>query len=103
MDKPKRQKQADDRNDEVARAFGNVIIEECFHIAADKTFGRVAKTANDIAGEINGDRIHADPYERLAPGAEFQNIHDEIKHGEKQRAVSSGDEDKGGGPNFFHD
>src|SRR5262245_47013083 len=103
MDEPEGEKEADDGNDEFAQAT-DVIVEEGFYVAADKTLreeGDAHGAAENIFGEINGDGVHTHPNERLAPAAELEDIDDPKENPEQDRTVAAGDEDEGGGPDFF--
>src|SRR5689334_1688654 len=78
--KPKRQQTADDGDDHVARSFGQMLIEKQPNVAARQTRCQPPKaTADNVAGEIDGNRVHADPNERLAPRPPLPNIDNQIE------------------------
>src|SRR5207245_6655480 len=103
MHEPEGEQEANDGDDEFAQTT-DAAVEKGFDVAADEALRQEAeRSAEHILGEINGDGIHAHPNERLAPPANLQHIDDKIERAQQDCAVAAGDEDEGGGPDFFGD
>src|SRR5262250_1997845 len=91
-DKKKRQQQTGGCRHQLSKTWGHVAIEKSLDIATHKAAGHAIKAAEDICGEVHSDGIHAQPYERAAPFLILPHIDDQIKRGQQQRAVSTGDQ-----------
>src|SRR5207247_612319 len=102
---PESEEQSDNGNNHFSRALGEMLVEKDPHVAASQPLGKFVKAAaaEDIAGQINGNRVHAHPYERLAPSALLPYLDHLMKHGQQDGAVTAGDEHVRRGPNLFDD
>jgi hypothetical protein len=68
------------------KAFGHVVVQPGFDIAADQSRGKFAEgAAEKIFHQIDGDGVHAHPHEWLTPLLIFPHVHHEIKRPEQQR------------------
>src|ERR1035441_10436079 len=82
---PDEQRHAHRRDDEFTATVGDVRVKKTYHRGAVETPGQFLKTqaAKKIAGQIQRDRVHPDPDERLAPRRYFFHIHDPVKRAEQ--------------------
>jgi aminodeoxychorismate synthase component I len=79
------EEQADEGDDQIAGTAGPAGVEEVLHIAAGEARSDGFET-HDLRGHVDGERIAADPDERLAPFAPLENIDHIVKQREKERA-----------------
>ena len=102
---PEEEEDPDQGNDQFAAAGGNAGVEELFDRAAGQPHGElvVAKAAEKIACQVQGDGIHANPDERLAPLAPSSHVNHPIERAQQQGAVAAGHGDAGGSPDFLDD
>src|SRR5437660_5284947 len=102
MTEPNAQAQADQRDDQVAEAAGDSVVEKLLHVAAGEAESKPVEVDN-VIGHIDRDRIHPDPEEWLAPFLVFPDINHEVENTEQKRAVTAGYQHVGGGPDLFDD
>ena len=96
------QAQAHQRDNQVAKAGGHGVVEKFSHVAAGQAQSEAIE-ADDVIGHVNGDRVHADPDERLAPFLIFPHIHHQEEESQQHCAVTAGHQHVRGGPDFFDD
>src|ERR1043166_7100397 len=84
----KGQSQSNDGDEQFARA-GRKSFQTVFQIPAGQSRADAPESAQQIAGDINGDRVHPDPDERLAPDPFLPDIHHEKKTGQQQGAATA--------------
>lgn len=53
--------------------------------------------------DVGKERIHADDFEREAPGPQVPDVDDEIEQGEQEHADAACSQNEGGGPDAFDD
>src|SRR5688572_28926779 len=102
MHEPEREGEANHSQHQIPESIGNVRVEKSLDVATHKTRSQAAEPANKIAGNINSDRIHSHPDERLPPGLFFTDIHDPIKDTQENRAVTADNKNIRGGPDFLY-
>ena len=79
--KPEEQRNGEGGDDQISGAGGHVRVKKAFHGSAGKPPGQFFKPepAQKIARQIDGERIHADPYKGLAPQLQFFHVDDPVK------------------------
>ena len=101
-DEPEGEAKSDDTNYQLAKALGDVRIEELFDIAASETEREFIKASNHFRNEINRDWVHTEPDEGPAPGLRAPDIDDLIKNAEQNGAIATCDEHVSGSPGTFY-
>lgn len=87
----------DDGEEDVAK-----VPEGSFDGSTDETFCDLSEV-QQLGGEIDRDRIHANPYEWLTPNAFAEHIDHEVKRSQQEEAVPAGNQHETGGPELLDD
>ena len=95
-----RQPEPGERHHEPAEAAGHVRVQKYPDVAADETLGEPRKT-HDGRREINRDRVHPDPDERLAPLSESAHIDQVVEQRKQQRGTAAGNQAERRRPDAF--
>src|SRR6266404_4251316 len=96
------QTQSDQRDNEITEAGSDSRIEEFLYVTTGEAESESVEV-NNVVGQVNCDRGHTDPHERLAPFLAFPDINHEIEKPEQQCAVAASQQNVGGGPDFLDD
>src|SRR6266545_2312677 len=82
------QAQSGQRCDQVTEAGRDCQVEKASDVASGEAETEPVKV-DDVIGQVNRDRVHADPHEWLAPFLAFPDINHEIEKSEQQGAVAA--------------